>query len=1205
MNTHSSPGQRTIAIGLMLLGGYVLAGWIAGNESMVRIIPSSVAMGLNSACLFIAYGICLWPAGREAKPTAIEVVLPWVMILLPAAVLLEHALDVNLGIDWVSLHARVRDGNPQPGRIAPNTSVSFLAAGGALLLLARDRTDRLSRLAAASLVGVTFLIGLVAFIGYAVELESMYRLAVYNRMAAATAVALTLGGTGLWLRLRELRLRADGDVRPDTRITRTAAMVLTLVVLLTGLIGFLALKQAFERSTSTALLRSTQNYAATLAAEIHQQIAVADVIASGSVAPARPVASEPAPMDDEARRVARNVAQSLQAAGFSGVQVTSDQGEDIATAGTTLRRSATLAVPLHAASGRSVQLLWSNGFVLLIERPLLVEGRNVGTFVAERRVDTLGSALRNARQGSDSTDMLVCGRSGPDAVCFPSWFYTTNFRIPMYKDGKVNLAIPRALLGQQGVIAVKDLRGVPVLAGYSPVADFGLGLVVKTDALEFYTPIRERLNGLMVLLALIIAAATLVLRAQVRPLARRLHDDHQRMQAIIESSHEAFIELNQAGLVTDWNAEAERTFGWTRAEAMGQALTALVIPAAMGEAHARGIATFLKTGQGPVLGKRIELPAVHRNGREFVVELTISAIQDDNGYRFTAFLHDISERKAGEAKLLAEEERLRVTLSSIGDGVITTDTLGNVNYLNPVAEDMTGWQTAQAIGLPLATVFRIVNENTGETAPNPVEQVLLNEKTAGLAQNTTLLHRDGSRFPIEDSASPIRDPQGRIVGVVLVFHDVSQARKMAAEMTHQATHDALTGLINRREFERRLDLALVSAQLEHKQHSLLYLDLDQFKVVNDTCGHVAGDELLRQLTALLQDKLRKSDTFARLGGDEFGVLLVSCGTEPALRIAESLRQTVGDFHFVWLDKVFPVGASIGLVTFSDGGVTLSDVMRMADAACYVAKEKGRNRIQVYTAEDEELARRSGEMGWIGRIQKALDENRFVLYSQKILALGGDPEGGDHYELLLRMRDEAGELVPPMAFIPAAERYGLMPQLDRWVIKSAFANYAAGNPGGKSSTCAINLSAKSICDEGFCEFVLDQFRHWQVPPTGICFEITETAAIANLSQATKLIRDLKAVGCRFALDDFGSGMSSFAYLKHLGVDYLKIDGGFVKDMLEDPIDHAMVTSIYTIGHVMGIRTIAEFVENDAILAALRDMGVDFAQGYGVEKPRPAW
>ena len=413
----------------------------------------------------------------------------------------------------------------------------------------------------------------------------------------------------------------------------------------------------------------------------------------------------------------------------------------------------------------------------------------------------------------------------------------------------------------------------------------------------------------------------------------------------------------------------------------------------------------------------------------------------------TELRRDIMERQLAEKALFEEKERLRVTLSCIDDAVITTDIFGNVTYRNPVAETMTGWTSQEADGLPLPDVFHIVNSETNETVSNPVELVLQNKQTVGLPLNTLLIQRSGDTFPIEDSAAPIRDQHGEIMGAVLVFHDVTHAHTMAAEMTYQASHDALTGLINRREFERRLEHALQTAQQEDEQHTLLYLDLDQFKIVNDTCGHIAGDELLRQLTSVMHADLRSNDTLARLGGDEFGLLLENCASGTALRVAELLRQTVHEFRFVWQDRVFTVGASIGLVTFSDAKETLGDILRKADAACYLAKDKGRNRIQIYTADDTRLAQRHGEMGWVGRIQRALEEHRFVLYAQKILALEDSPDAGEHYEVLLRMLDEDGKLIPPMAFIPAAERYGLMPQIDRLVVATAFAQYRRRHPFG--------------------------------------------------------------------------------------------------------------------------------------------------------------
>jgi len=578
---------------------------------------------------------------------------------------------------------------------------------------------------------------------------------------------------------------------------------------------------------------------------------------------------------------------------------------------------------------------------------------------------------------------------------------------------------------------------------------------------------------------------------------------------------------------------------------------------------------------------------------------------DGRAVRMAGAITDITDRRLAAAELFAEKERAQVTLASIADGVITTDNDGWVEYLNPVAEDLTGWTSGSARGLPLQAIFRMIDENTRKLAPSPIELVLREERNVETAATMLLLRNDGTEIPIVQSAAPIRARTGKISGVVLVLHDVSRERQYAAKLSYQASHDALTGLINRTEFEHRLALALKSSAQIGRHHAVMYLDLDQFKVVNDTSGHAAGDQLMRQVSTVLQRRLREGDTLARLGGDEFGVLLENCSPDNALRIADELRQTVMDFHFAWENRSFTIGVSIGVVNVEDGMYTIADVLSAADAACYMAKEKGRNRVQVYHPEDSELTMRHGEMEWVGRLQKALDEDRFVLYSQDIVAIGG-PKKGNHCELLVRMLDEKGELVPPMAFIPAAERYGLMPSIDRWVLRNALATIAreqADTRGESLDVYAINLSGATIGDDRFMEFVREQFARFNVQHQSICFEITETAAIARLDKATHFIHELRKLGCRFSLDDFGAGMSSFAYLKHLPVDYLKIDGGFVKDMADDPIDRAMVEAIHSVGHVMGKKTIAEFVDGERIIAALRQIGVDYAQGYGVAKPRP--
>jgi diguanylate cyclase (GGDEF)-like protein len=423
-------------------------------------------------------------------------------------------------------------------------------------------------------------------------------------------------------------------------------------------------------------------------------------------------------------------------------------------------------------------------------------------------------------------------------------------------------------------------------------------------------------------------------------------------------------------------------------------------------------------------------------------------------------------------------------------------------------------------------------------------------------------------------------------------------------MVHQATHDALTGLVNRREFERRLERVLATAQTEGAEHALCYADLDQFKIINDTCGHIAGDALLRQLGTLLPTKIRKRDTLARLGGDEFGVLMEHCSLNQARRVANAMLRTLEDYRFIWNGNSFSIGASIGLVPITVNSTSITYLLSAADSACYAAKERGRHRISIYREGDEELAKRQGEMQWAARLPRALETNRFRLYYQPIRALNGVHSSGDHYELLLRMEDEEGQLILPGAFLPAAERYGFSNKLDRWVIRLAFDWLQKHNQQlDQLALCSINLSGHSLGEDAFLEDLVTLVKQSQIPPQKICFEITETAAITNLSNATRFIKTLKARGCQFALDDFGSGLSSFAYLKNLPVDFLKIDGLFVKDIANDPLDLALVKSINDIGHVMGKKTIAEFVENKAVREKLEAIGVDYGQGFSIGRPRP--
>lgn len=439
--------------------------------------------------------------------------------------------------------------------------------------------------------------------------------------------------------------------------------------------------------------------------------------------------------------------------------------------------------------------------------------------------------------------------------------------------------------------------------------------------------------------------------------------------------------------------------------------------------------------------------------------------------------------------------------------------------------------------------------------------------------------------------------------IMLVCENVTETRMLTEQIAYQASHDALTNLANRSEFDLYIQRSLANAHEDGAEHVLCYLDLDQFKVVNDTCGHLAGDELLRQLGSLLRKHIRKQDLLARLGGDEFGILMHNCSLEHAFIACEKIRNVIRDFNFAWEDRSFTVGVSIGITAIAKTSGNSVELLKEADAACYAAKDKGRNRVHVFRPDDEDLAQRQGEMQWVEKIHQGLNDNRFLLYGQIIVPVSGY-EDGLHFETLIRYKDGNGNIVPPGAFLPAAERYNQAPAMDRWVIKTLFSwMYRQPDFLEALRLCSINLSGLSLSDNTMLGYIIREFNRWSIPPEKVCFEITETAAIANLSDASEFIQNLKAHGCRFSLDDFGSGLSSFAYLKNLPVDYIKIDGLFVKDILEDKVDLAMVRSINEVGHVMDKKTIAEFVENEEIFAVLKRLGVDYAQGYGIGKPMP--
>lgn len=543
------------------------------------------------------------------------------------------------------------------------------------------------------------------------------------------------------------------------------------------------------------------------------------------------------------------------------------------------------------------------------------------------------------------------------------------------------------------------------------------------------------------------------------------------------------------------------------------------------------------------------------------------------------------------------------TLAALAEGVVRTDAQGRVDYLNPVAVELTGWSLEDARGRSVQEVLRLLDESSHESSwgsTSPPSLPGQNSEPLGWA---VLVDRHGREFPVRVSVSPLRPDGESPSGVVVSFKDISERRRMEREMVYLAHHDPLTGLVNRWEVERQLKGLIDRARTEGSRHTACYLDLDDFKVVNDTCGHIAGDEMLRQVADRLQTALRREDVVGRLGGDEFCVLFPDCAVEQAQSWAEEMLLTLEAFRFFWKDKIFNAGASAGLVEIDADSTNPIAVLSAADAACYVAKERGRNRVHVYRPDDPAIGRRRGDMQWVQRIRRALERQSFCLYSQEIRPLQAGTGLAPLSELFLRLIDSRGNAIESEVFISIAERYHMVTDLDRWVIRDAFRHLSQSAVAGSPRVFTLNLSGQSLGDETFLAYVLERLEHFDIDPSRICFELTETAAITHMTRARGFFKVLGARGCRFGLDDFGSGLSSFAYLRDLPVDFLKIDASFVRRLTDDPMNEELVRAIHRVGQIMSLRTIAEGVESYETLEALREIGLDYAQGYWLQRPQP--
>ncbi len=682
-----------------------------------------------------------------------------------------------------------------------------------------------------------------------------------------------------------------------------------------------------------------------------------------------------------------------------------------------------------------------------------------------------------------------------------------------------------------------------------------------------------------------------------------LRDSEQRFRGLFENVVDGVYISNPAGRITAANPALVTMLGFdSAADLMASGVTdSLYIN---GDDRRR----FVEALHRELVVKNFEVRLRRRDGSQIVVLENARAVRDRAGVIIAheGTITDITDRKLAETRVFEEKERAQVTLNSIGDGVIATDANGCVDYLNPVAADLIGWEPRAARGRTVDQVLTTVAADSRELLDNPVIRCLREGRVITLPEGSALVDRSGKAIEIQDSTAPIRDRIGNVIGAVMVFHELNQASRLSRQLSYQAAHDSLTGLINRREFENQLATLLQQSVSDPRvTHALLLIDIDQFKVINDTLGHKAGDEYLRQLSDVVQGEIRISDVLGRMGGDQFGVLLKNCELDRANQVAESIRRAIHDFSFNWQDRCHSARASMGIVVIDNDMKDTSTALSAADVACFAAKDEGRDRVHVFESGDQSAIRQ--EMQWADRLTAAVEENRLELYFQPIVAIGplAGREPREHYELLLRMRDEVGDLIAPGQFIPAAERFNLMPMLDRWVFDKAVDDVAdqIGNAGDSLYTVAINLSGNSLSDDKFLDYIEQRLSELKLPESALCFEVTETAAIANINRVAEFMQRMRALGCIFSLDDFGSGLSSFTYLKTLPVNFIKIDGAFISNVTHDLMDQSLVSAISQVGRSLGVYIVAERVESADVLETLESIGVEYAQGFLIDRPAP--
>lgn len=935
--------HRGLGLALGAFGALMVVRWTFQIDAISQVLPGTERIGLVTSLMFLSAGVCcvLLPhegGGRLERWGALAAM--GLLLAFPLGMLFEHLTHLRLGIDFVRVPTLPTAASPYPGRMSPNACMGFLLSGLAFLAARRPLTGRRDTVFLAAMLGVA-LIGLSGLVGHLLRLSSLYQLPAHNSMQLPTAVGLSILAGTLWL-LHE-HIRSQGETAFDRlgpRIGRRSLALFTLVVLGAGVAGFSVLRGTFEEAASDNLLVHATTHAASLTNTLEVGLWMPRALALRPEVQQAVAGAQRGDAADPGARL-KPLTDGAFTAGLSAIRFLGAEGQVLATRGS-LSGGKALSVHPLPTSGQSAWLMWDGGYVLQVRSDVMHEARRVGYLVTEQRLPLVDRLLADLRASGESTDALLCSQLQGEAICAPTRFNPRPFRVPMFDaNGQVHMPINRALLGQDGVLIGSSRQETTTLSAFAPLEGLGMGLVVEVDVQTLYAPLRQRLHLLVGILIGLIAFGSLVLRSQVRPLVKKLANEQRRTRVILDHANDAFVALGTEGEVTDWNSEAERTFGWKASEAMGRKLSELIIPEEARAAHARGFQQFAQTGTGPVVNRRIEVMALHRRGYQFPVELSVAAIAEGQGHAAAAFVRDITDRRMAQQKLADSEKRLRSVTDNLPGLMSHIDTRHTLTFCNATFQAWMGIDPQTAVGLSLESV---IGPTLYDQQLPHLQRALKGERAEFEMASDAL----NVRRYLKNVYIPDVDAEGRVVGVYALSTDVTAMKLVELHLNELARVDALTGLPNRRQFEERLQEAIARSRRTRRPMALMFLDVDHFKRINDTHGHAAGDAVLKEFSSRLRNCLRATDTVARLAGDEFVVILEGLNAnEEASRAAEkigAMLRTPIDAGHVALN----VTSSIGVAFFNGGDAVPEAIIAKADAALYKAKRAGRDTFALST-----------------------------------------------------------------------------------------------------------------------------------------------------------------------------------------------------------------------------------------------------------------